>query len=844
MNISQTNRIWYIVGLMMILSISTVYAADGTTTETLTDMIFNILWSLLNLLYLITLPVLVIAGKAMDNSMVYGEFINLDKPLYMLWNLCRTFANFAIGGVILRKIIKYIFTDWSWKSPDFLKKTIMSAVAIVLGINFSWFIIGALLDISTILTYSLWAMPLSILKETNSKDMPILSVSSYFDYQSEDEKKEKWPTKYVKPYTYYQWWSINIPQCTNGISDKNSNQTLYKWLVVWPEYVGQMTNKSSVDFTVQWDKYCAINSQTLANITALEKWKDENFKTTDGIAINTNNDKNELMKQVINHITTSTDGCNTELILKKTITNNTNTAVEKEIKIWSNKLQELQTSLIIGDGQINSFTFCWSSQYKTTNNAYSDNSWQSSFLQWWNNEPYSSQWGLTMNTLINKSKGMVWPFVTLYMSLLDFSNLSVQGTYDKTQETTFGGITEFLLKWAISVALFIPLVALAFVLIVRVVILRWIIAFIPLGIVLYGLKDDIKLWWGKLSAPKRMGTGEINAWSILWLIFAPVLPVFAISISIIILQTLQIAMKGPISDNNKTRDFLGIQSAPNPNDNTEICMDFRWLQTTCIKKGDAVGGGFTNFLPWLFVNIFAIGLMWMMVKVAISGSTITSNIGNKVMDLWASALWSIPLMNIWGVKVGASSLSKAPWKALTTAEYMMNDYGRKQDDAITKLLKWDEPPKEKGAFVIKDENSKKIQENMNKSIETNKDKSVPIKTHFAAWLKEVDEEAYKQYIAMPSADQTSEVIKFLSNSDELSTKIMKAIQEWYPSTQINSTTLNNFVEYLNKDSIIKAINKKNLDSTVKESIQNLWWEITYDKNPQKEITKINISIKK
>jgi hypothetical protein len=33
----------------------------------------------------------------MDNSMIYGEFINLDKPLYMLRNLSRTFANFAIG---------------------------------------------------------------------------------------------------------------------------------------------------------------------------------------------------------------------------------------------------------------------------------------------------------------------------------------------------------------------------------------------------------------------------------------------------------------------------------------------------------------------------------------------------------------------------------------------------------------------------------------------------------------------------------------------------------------------------------------------------------------------------
>ena len=46
---------------------------------------------------MLALPILIIAGKAIDNSMVYGTFMNLDKPLYMLWNMSRTFANFAVG---------------------------------------------------------------------------------------------------------------------------------------------------------------------------------------------------------------------------------------------------------------------------------------------------------------------------------------------------------------------------------------------------------------------------------------------------------------------------------------------------------------------------------------------------------------------------------------------------------------------------------------------------------------------------------------------------------------------------------------------------------------------------
>ena len=72
-------------------------ATQGSSTASLSDAMFNTLGSILNILYIIALPVLIIAGNAMDNSMIYGEFMNLDRALYMLWNLSRTFANFAIG---------------------------------------------------------------------------------------------------------------------------------------------------------------------------------------------------------------------------------------------------------------------------------------------------------------------------------------------------------------------------------------------------------------------------------------------------------------------------------------------------------------------------------------------------------------------------------------------------------------------------------------------------------------------------------------------------------------------------------------------------------------------------
>jgi len=237
-----------------------VYAADPVAQESMTDFAFNILWSILNLLYLITLPILIIAGKAMDNSMIYGEFLNLDKPLYMLRNLSRTFANFAIGWVILRKVVQYIFNFNDNKSPAFLKDLMIKSVGMVLAINFSWFAIGALVDLSTIATYSLGAMPLSILKETGNKDMPILEVASYLDYKSKDDAKDQWELIKIPGYTYYKRGNINIPKCS-----------YYKSIITWPEYFPNIPSKEDIKFNTFGDgrQYCGLTTQNLADITDL-----------------------------------------------------------------------------------------------------------------------------------------------------------------------------------------------------------------------------------------------------------------------------------------------------------------------------------------------------------------------------------------------------------------------------------------------------------------------------------------------------------------------------------------------------------------------------------------------
>ncbi len=128
--------------------------------------------SFLKVIYVLLWPALFIAGLAMDNSLVYGEIFWLDDALFKFWQIMKNFANFALGFIFVWSILKYIF-DLKWGKAGNPKDIIVKLLLWAIGVNMSWFIVGALVDISTALTVWIWWLPLQLIGDQKIADKPI-----------------------------------------------------------------------------------------------------------------------------------------------------------------------------------------------------------------------------------------------------------------------------------------------------------------------------------------------------------------------------------------------------------------------------------------------------------------------------------------------------------------------------------------------------------------------------------------------------------------------------------------------------------------------------------------------
>lgn len=95
-----------------------------------------------------------LAGKFMTNDMVYGSWLHLDAYLWKLRNICKNFANFALLGILLREIIQYI-SKKSGSVQGIITKSVVAGILI----QASWFIMAALLDVSSIATAAIATFP-------------------------------------------------------------------------------------------------------------------------------------------------------------------------------------------------------------------------------------------------------------------------------------------------------------------------------------------------------------------------------------------------------------------------------------------------------------------------------------------------------------------------------------------------------------------------------------------------------------------------------------------------------------------------------------------------------------
>lgn len=98
----------------------------------------------------------VLAGKLMTNTFVYGSILNLDVYLRQLRNIMKNFANFALWFMFLVGILKSIFSS-KWGGTE--KWTIVNFLLAWVLVQMSWFIMWAIMDLSTIATSAIGSFP-------------------------------------------------------------------------------------------------------------------------------------------------------------------------------------------------------------------------------------------------------------------------------------------------------------------------------------------------------------------------------------------------------------------------------------------------------------------------------------------------------------------------------------------------------------------------------------------------------------------------------------------------------------------------------------------------------------
>ena len=204
-----------------------------------------------NIIYMFTYPILVVAGKFVDNSMVYGEIFGFDAVLWKLWVIVRNMANYGLWFIFLFKVFQFLI----WKKvKDFKKDILLPALVAWVWIQASWFIMGALIDISTIATYGIWGLPITILwANDNTVDQSKIENNPNFynpyvwkTALSYDVKK--WDTLKV----YLNTWDIYISECEifTFLSGVKEN------LILAPKYIYYPTGPNDWKPTLQtWCHY-------------------------------------------------------------------------------------------------------------------------------------------------------------------------------------------------------------------------------------------------------------------------------------------------------------------------------------------------------------------------------------------------------------------------------------------------------------------------------------------------------------------------------------------------------------------------------------------------------------
>ncbi len=592
--------------------------ASGSVTQPTDSMsIWQILNIFLKVIYLLLRPLLVIAGLALDNTLVYASVFHLDAPLRQFRNMMKNFANFALWFMVLYAIIKSIFSNsWEWSFKDEKSPLGIIKVTLIAGIlvQASWFLLAALVDISTIATYAIGGLPLNVIKGSDIDKTRILSVNSSIDL-NKFNLSFAWGEDFKVWYSVSHTW-IKLPDNVVKISPCRIANSYVIGREFWdPEFNNEKKLNAMDEQQFKNMELCVLYGNQLV------VWPEQSF-----------------FDDVVKH----RSWCETTWCLRDTkrwYDNAMSKLLSMTWRITSGAITGKLVNLDAGTWVLKAWIAFFSGS----------------------NAP-------SLSSIIQQSKWFVWPLVTMYSSLLNFTQLT---TVSVTSVSWASGM--FIIKALVAIALFFPLIALALVLILRIGVLWLYIVASPFII----LKESFKLkLWGLDT--------YLSVKSVIGIIFAPVVTVAALSLSLIFMTAL---VNGFSSNNSKESIHEAFDIQTITGDVGNDAVSFGWITQLEFTR-----------LPWwegmdwfsrLMVNCFAIGLMWMIFFAALKSNELWKAVWGKVEDIGTNVFKTLPILPIgpegrWvGIGSAANVIKSVP-------DTYISNLSDKQERWLTnRLNSWD-----------------------------------------------------------------------------------------------------------------------------------------------------------
>ena len=103
----------------------------------------------------------ILAGKLMTNDWVFGAALHMDTYLRKIWNIMKNFANFGLLAFLLGTIVKNLIKGGDMQVKQLITKTLIAGILI----QASRFMMGALIDVSTVAVSAVGSFPSSFMQD-------------------------------------------------------------------------------------------------------------------------------------------------------------------------------------------------------------------------------------------------------------------------------------------------------------------------------------------------------------------------------------------------------------------------------------------------------------------------------------------------------------------------------------------------------------------------------------------------------------------------------------------------------------------------------------------------------